>query len=761
MNRYEKKETPVSVFAALLVFLLICGYYISGIFKLPGLTLGNVEEKLYYVIAHPFYNWWNHKTIVIMLLAFFVWIILITYIQYYYRDFHMDIEHGSADWLSPEKACSELKDSELRHNRILTQNVQVSLVQGLSNNNALIIGSSGTYKTTSFVEQNLLQFDSCYVMLDVKGTTMRNLGNAFLQAGYTVRALDFKSPEKSNCYNPFVYIETEDDLLRVVKGLQDALRPQKEMSSADPFWDDGVRLYLQALFYYAWLDTRDTGKAGTLNDVIGLTNAENIKMADGETTRLQYLMDRKEMKYGENYPPVRDYRKLKEGAPDTVRSITIMVNAMFSLFETAEMKRIFEKDEMNIREMGTGVGGNPDKKVVLFLVSPDYNSPYTPMFSIFYTQMFDILMRLSDNELKCPLPVRVEVFLDEFYAGAKPVAPEQLAGVIRSRNICMLPIVQSISQLKTVMKDDKWETLMDNMSAVLFLGSGPLAKSTHEYISELLGKSTIDSRDDSVNRGTNPHSGLSFKKTGRELMTPDEVKRMPQTEAIVFLESKPPIYDVKAIPFDVERHHYIAPVFLKHRYEKALSLGPYDHPVYTVYDPEHFRYITVEREKRLQIVTGEEKDTYLAAAKNNPHIYSYDIDEEQLLYLSWGKPRREQEEIEIMYKEAIKKEEEYIQQLHGLAVLQDVEGDVPNFGTNNVQNKEDKAVWNTSGTLKEILARYWEKLSFPEQEEICFAMDDGLTEEQVCKLVFVPLEKMSQYRRAYRLMNENCKEAQS
>lgn len=756
-NMYQKKETPYGAFLILLFALLALGYFVSGMFIIPGASLENLEECLVYVFQHPFSNW-NEKTPAVLGIAFIIWLLVVTYVLYYYRNFQLDIEHGSADWLDAKQACRDLKDQDPLYNRVLTQNLQVSLRGGLSNNNALVIGSSGSFKTISIMQQNLLQFGSCYVMLEVKGDTQRKLGKSMQKEGYTIKSLNLKVPEKSDRYNPFVYIEREDDLIRVIKALHDACRPPSHANTADPFWDDGVNLYLQALFYYAWLDARERGTVGTMNDITWLCNMENKKEIDPDTEEeisgLQKLMDEKAEKYGSDYPPVRDYRKLKEGAPDTVRSIVIMVNAMLVLCETAEVKRVFSGNDINIRELGTGVGGDPNKKIVLFLVLPDNNAAYNFIISMFYTQMFDILIRLSDDELKKPLPVPVEVWMDEFYAGAKPADPDKLLGVVRSRNISMIPILQSISQIKTLFKDAKWETIMDNVATVVYLGSGPLAESTHKYISESLGKATIDSRSDNVHRGSNGSSGLNFNRAGRELMTPYEVKCMPSTDAIVFLESRPPIYDTKAIPFDKPELHFKASKYLKKRYKEALSLGEYDHPVYTVYDPEHFHYITVNREQKLQEITDKKEiQTYEEAAKRDPNIYVYNIEEKDLLYLSWGHPKRTQEDIEELFRNAVEEEERRINDMKGLIVLQDVpeseRADVPKFGT----QETDKSGWDKNSSLKELLADHWEELSAPEQEEICFAIDDGLTEDQLRHLMLVPLDEMARWRRAYVLEN--------
>ncbi len=191
-----------------------------------------------------------------------------------------------------------------------------------------------------------------------------------------------------------------------------------------PFWDDGVDLYLQAIFYYEWLQAREEKRVGNMNNILYLVNLETQKMPDGETTRLQLEMEKLAKRKGELYPPVRDYRKLKEGATETVRSIIIMVNAMLKLCETAGVKRIFEEDDIHIRELATGVGGTVEhptqNKIALFLILPDNDHSYNFLISIFYTQSFDILMRIADNEFHGPLPIPVEFWMDEFYAGAKP-----------------------------------------------------------------------------------------------------------------------------------------------------------------------------------------------------------------------------------------------------------------------------------------------------------------------------------------------------
>lgn len=753
-TRYEKRGTPYGVFFFLLVLCLFLGYCLSGLYKIPGASLENLEENLIYVFTHPLDNW-NDRSPGFLALGLIAWAMLMSYITYHYRDFHSDIEEGSEDWLDPVVACRQYKDEIAKYNRILSENLWVSLRDKLSNNNAIVIGSPGSFKTTGLMHQNLLQFGSCYVVLDVKGDTQRKLGKRMQKEGYTVKSLNFKQPDKSDRWNPFVYIEKEIDMLRIIEALHGACRPNKGMSMADPFWDDAVKLRLQSIFYFAWLNAREKGTVATMNDVIAAFRMEKQVSIDPETgeeiTALASLIHLIEEKFGPDYPPVRDYKKFEGKASETVSSVELMIDSMLAACETGEVQRIFSDNDINLRELGTGVGGNPDKKIVLFLVLPDTYQVYNWIVSMFYTQMFDILVRLSDDELHAPLPVPVEVWMDELYAGPKPGDLDILTGTIRSRNISAILMVQSIAQLEVLYKENKWKVFMDNAATVVYLGSGPLADSTHEFISKALGKATMDSRDDNIHLGHNGNSGLNFKRRGRELMTPGEVKRMPRTECIVFLESCPPIYDKKAIPFNVPGMNFKANDFLKKRYKEALDLGPYEHPVYTVYDPEHFSYVTVDRGQPLQIVTDpKEIETLKGAAEKDPDIYVYNIDEKDLLYLSWGR-RHSKEEVGQMFRDAVEAERKKMEDIRGLSVLQDS----PEEAISQLYAPEevDKSTWNQDATITELLADHWDDLSAPEQEEICAGLGEGLTEEQLKILMLLPLEQMPVRRRAYAMAN--------
>lgn len=745
-TRYVKKKTPWAAFAFLLLFFLVLGYIISGLYVAPADLKGDYNAQMLWAVTH-FFKIANSKTPAWVGIGFIGWFFFVNYYMIHYRNFHSEMEHGDEDWLDPVKASRELMDSDDKYNRILSENVKVSIRGKLSNNNMMIIGSSGSFKTTSIMHQNLLQMGSSYVVLDVKGDTQRKLGKIFEKNGYQIYSLNFKNPEQSDRYNPFEWIQTEADMLRIIKSWHDAVRPNKENSATDPFWDDAVDLKLQAVFYYAWLDARDNNRKATFNDVISLLAMENVKTTDitgEESNALADLMNKCESEHDANYPPVRAFKKFQGKASETEGGVSLMVSAMLNICETAEVKRIFSGNDIDIRTIG-------QQPTVVFLVMPDNVNTYTWITSMFYTQMFDTLIRLSDDEIKGPLPYEVQVWMDEFYAGARPADTEKLLGVIRSRNISMVPILQSVAQAKVIYPNEKWEIMMDNMAAVVFLGSGPQAKSTHEYISETLGNATADKRDDRLTFGINSSSDLSYSKAELKLMTPGQVRRMPPTECIIFLESRPPIYDTKAIPFDKPEYGFTAADWLKDRYSAALALGDYEHPVRTIYDAKNFRYITLSRDKCLDFVTDrEEIERLKVMAKTDKTIYSCEVDERDLLYLSFDSARkRSMDEIAELYRQAVKESEEEVEQIKGLALLHDVD-------TEELIKKDeetDKTGW-TGDTFADLCGRYWDKLKEIEKEIISNAMDDGLNEEQMINIFLAPTDDMDNLRRAYVIDNK-------
>ena len=735
----ERKKPPWGTFCILLFFVCVIGYYASGLFTLSEFQFRNLETHIMQIFGNPFRWYWNEKTPGCIGIAFLGWLMFVSWYTYNYRNFQQDSEYGSEDWGDAKSLSNRLKGDNPNNMRILSESVSVSKEANvLSNNNMIVLAAPGQYKTTAMVETNMATLSAGYVMLDVKGATQRKMGNYFLENGYKVLSLNLKSPWLSDRYNPFRYIERENDLIRLITNLQESVKKPNSGAGSDPFWDDGVRMYLQALFYAEWLSAKERGIYGNMNNILKLVNMEAQKTSDEKISKLQVYMDKLAAKKGDTYPPVREYRKLKEGASETVRSIVIMVNAMLSLCETADVKRIFSADDMNIRELGTGVDGNPNKKVVLFLILPDNDKSYNFLINIFYTQMFDILMRLADDEVKGPLPVPVEVWADEVYAGPKPVDMESLMGVIRSRNISLIPILQSIAQAQTMYKDHKWKILFDNASTFAFFGSAPGAKETHEYVSGLLGKMSVDLRTDGRSRGRNGSTSDTFNRGGRELMFPAEVRRMYRENCILFIEGERPIFDKKNLPFQTQL------------YKDLERLGPYEHPVQVVYNEEKMQYRTIERKEKLQILSNEDAQFYREAAKNDERIKVFDIDETEMLYLNWHEKKEiNEEEVaklaqEALAKQQIKKED--------VPIPEDVEMLKETIADGALR---DKSEWNLKGSVLDCVIRYASLLTEGEVDVIIAGLEAGLTEQEVKSYFAKPYSKMEQYRRAYMLRHRS------
>ena len=709
-----KKQNYIPIYIILFIFLVIVGYYVGALFYFPDFSILNVSEKMAAIQKHPFKWYWNEATLVSIGCCLLLWLWMVVMLSFRNRNFHFNQEHGTAQFADIENIKKKLADPETRKNRSLTKHIQISK-NILSNNNMLIIGSSGSYKTTSMLIPNILKATSSYVILDVKGDLLYHYGNYFIEKGYALRTLNLKKPLKSDRYNPFEYVRNEQDIIKLITNLQASVRKPDAMSG-DPFWDDGARLYLQSLFMYEFLEAKEQGRKGTMNNILKLVNAESkVIDPDDGTTELSFLMEVLATKKGSHYPPVRDYRKLKEGASETVRSILLIINAMLSLCETSEVKRIFEADDMNIRELGVGVDGNPKHPVILFLVLPDNDTSYNFLISMFYTQMFDILMDVADEEVRGPLPIEVEVWMDEFYAGAKPNNPDALLGVVRSRNITMIPILQSISQIKTLFKDSKWETIMDNVATVVYLGSGPAATGTHETISKILGNTTIDSRNEGLSMGKNGNMSNNYQRMTRELMKPDEVKRIPREDCIVFLESRDPIYDQKAIPFDTEIFKY------------ANSLPKYIHPIETIWNEKELLYGTIKEREQVQFLSEEDVAFYREAAKNDERIHIFDVDEESMLYLNWSTPQKSTADIEQLFAAATPK-----------SIV-------------NIEPPED-VTKDLSGSVIECLERYHALLSDKVKEVIISSLETGLPEERIKNFFFLSDEETETLYRAYRLL---------
>lgn len=712
------------MFFILLLLALAASYYIAGLFKLDDVTIQNYQDKLACILMHPFRNWFNEKTPAVIGIALTAWAMFVCYYLTYYRNFHPDAEHGVAEWADVAKTAKKLYGKGEEPVTLLSKNIKVN-AKALPNMHILILGGSGDGKTTSLLIPNILLANMTNIILDVKGDLLKNYGGYLKEKGVTVKSLNFKDMLQSDQYNPFVYIDNYTDMVELITNIQTSVKPP-DAQKGDPFWDDGVGLYLQSLFEYEWLQAKEENRVASMPGILELVNRETQKIDEEGTTQLQQDMYRLQERYGVDYPPVRDYRKLKEGASETVRSIVIMVNAQLRLFEIPEIKRIFEgTDDIDIPSLGLGVEGNPEKKTALFLVMPSGDSSYNLFINMFYTQLFTVLKRIADDRRDGQLPIHVRLWADEYYAGPKPLNCETLLGEIRSRNMSIVPILQDIAQIKTLYPNDKWEIFTGNCATTVFLGSGATAHTTHQWISDMLEDMTIDSR--SENLGHSQGGGnLQMSKGGMKLMTPGQVSRMPKNDCILFLKGERPIYDKKNWSFDTE-------VF-KEAQEIAGKNG-YKNPVYVSYDEENRQYTTTRFESRLNYISQEEFEFYEKKSKKDDSIQTFQMDEEAFLYLNFNEtPQPSLRELEKMVKK--------------IQVSENSEEDENEGDEKKEDTVQDRKKWDLSGDIMDCFQRYSSELSQEEQEEIIKGIEDGLTDQEIKRyFALYGADKMQQYRR--------------
>lgn len=373
---------------------------------------------------------------------------------------------------------------------------------------------------------------------------LRATGRMLKNNGYNVKVLNLIDMAKSDCYNPFRYIRTENDVIKLVTNIISNTTP-KEAAPTDPFWTHAEGMLLQALFYYVWLELPMNQK--NFQSVLKLlSEAEvNDKKDSKLTIRMKRLAETSSL--GENHPAYRQYMKVVRGAGDTVRSIIISANSRLALLENPQILRILSKDDINLAELGIGTKGNRKKRTALFCVIPDSDKSYNFIVGMLYTQLFQELYFQADFNYGGKLPLDVTLMLDEFANVALPDDFCSLLSTMRSRKISAVIIIQNLAQIKALFKET-WETITGNCDTLVYLGGNE--KSTHEYISELLGKSTIDKRSTGETRGVHGSASRNYDVLGRSLMNPDEVRNMDNKKCLIFIKGFNPILDEKYWPFD-------------------------------------------------------------------------------------------------------------------------------------------------------------------------------------------------------------------
>ena len=460
------------------------------------------------------------------------------------KKYRKGIEYGSARWGTAED-IKPFTDPVFQNNIPLTQTERLTMnsrpkqPKYARNKNILVIGGSGSGKTRFFVKPSLMQMHSSYVVTDPKGTVLIECGKLLKQrGGYRIKVLNTINFKKSMHYNPFAYIRSEKDILKLVNTIIANTKGDGEKSGED-FWVKAERLFYCALIGYIWYEAPEEEKNFTT--LLEMINASEAREDDEEfQSPVDLMFERLEEKDPEHFA-VRQYKKYKLAAGKTAKSILISCGARLAPFDIKELRELMETDDMELDTIG-------DRKTALFVIISDTDDTFNFVVSILYTQLFNLLCDKADDVYGGRLPVHVRCLLDEFANIGQIPKFEKLIATIRSREISASIILQSQSQLKAIYKDNA-DTIVGNCDTTLFLGGKE--KTTLKEMSEILGKETIDSFNTSETRGRELSHGLNYQKLGKELMTQDEIAVMDGGKCILQVRGVRPFFSDK---YDITKH---------------------------------------------------------------------------------------------------------------------------------------------------------------------------------------------------------------
>ena len=546
-------------------------FYLIGIVPVVWLALllaqslgGGLPEllrNLTSALEQPTNIIWTDKslpTILICLAAYGMAVLLYRTNQGRTRDGE---EHGSAAWATPASVNAQFAQKD---SIPLTQHVRLGLDTHKHRRslNVLVIGGSGAAKTRSFVLPNILTANTNYVITDPKSEVLLATGGYLKEQGYDVRVLNLVNLEQSDGYNPFRYLRDEKDVLKLVNNLIQSTTP-KGSHESDPFWTKAETALLQAIILMLFQEAPEYEQNFSMVMRV-LEYAEVREEDEGHVSPLDLLFESIERRKPDSVA-VRQYKVFKLAAGKTAKSILVSTAVRLAPFNLPQIQALTDHDDMNLYTLG-------EKKVALYAVIPDNDNTFNFLVSLLYAQAFQALYYSADQIHHGPLPRHVRFVLDEFAAMPLPGFTRELA-TMRSRSISASVIIQNMAQIKELYKDS-WETIPGNCDTILYLGGNE--SSTHKYVSEMLGKATIDTKTHGQTKGKSGSYSTNFQMSGRELLTPDEVRKLDNRYALLFIRGASPVMDEK---YDLMHHPAIS-------HSSLGGAAPYIHhgtkpPVYT------------------------------------------------------------------------------------------------------------------------------------------------------------------------------------
>lgn len=515
----------------------------------PGKNIFEILDRLSQILRQPFslhYTVYTGKCFLILSFAY------ITGICIYYaqqKNYRRGVEHGSAKWGDVHQICRKYRDKDYVQNLLLTQNFRMSLdcYKHKRNLNVLVVGGSGAGKSRTYAIPNIMQcclsqgesVRGCsMVITDPKAELLRKTGGLLERMGYEVRVFDLINPDTSFCYNPFCYVHDDKDVLKLINNLIRNTTPKGSQAS-DPFWEKSETALLQALMLYLLHEAPPEEQNFPM--IMEMLGSAQVKEEDEEyQSPLDILFERLEMRKPDSIA-VKQYQIYKQAAGKTAKSILISVGVRLAAFNLKEIANLTCTDELDLASIG-------EKKVALFCCIPDADTSLNYLVGMIYSNLFQTLYYVADRKYGGRLPVPVHCIMDEWPNVALPDDFDKILATMRSRAISCSIIIQNMAQMKALFKDS-WESLVGNCDELLYLGGNE--KEGHKYISELLGKETLDTNTYGQTKGRNGSYSTNYQQTGRELFTPDEIRLLDNRKAILFVRGERPMLDDK---YNLKKH---------------------------------------------------------------------------------------------------------------------------------------------------------------------------------------------------------------
>ena len=540
MNRNENRKNMIIIFAMLVPVVTWFALKLAGCYE-SELKLFDLLERLTESLNYPFdihINEYSVKTALVFLLLYAMGIGIYFSSSEKRRPGE---EYGSAEWGNVSALARKYADkADKFNNLILSQTMRLGLnaKKHRRNLNVLVVGGSGAGKTRFYCKPNILQCNASYIISDPKGELMRATAPLLIENGYEVHVFNLITPEDSDGYNPFVYIRTDEDVIKLINNIIENTTP-KNSQQGDPFWKQSEVALDSALMLYL-LHEAPPEEQNFETLMFMIENASVMEEDEEYMSPVDVVFQMLEDRDSEHIA-VKQWKIFKQASGKTAKSILISAAVRLAAFNLPEIARITSYDELDLGSLG-------EKKKAVFCVIPDNDNSFNYLVGMLYTQAFQELYYRADHKYNGELPVPVHVVMDEFANVALPDNFERVLATMRSRRISVSIIIQNMAQLKALFKDSH-ESLVGNCDTFLYLGGNE--QSTHEYISKMLGKETIDTRTRGVTKGQHGSSNTNYQNAGRELLTLDEVRLLDNANALIFIRGEKPIMDKK---FDILTH---------------------------------------------------------------------------------------------------------------------------------------------------------------------------------------------------------------